>query len=135
MANVLDVTFEQVTSSYEGTIPLQKSDWVNQKIDEAVRELLSIIPDIPDRIDAGLLDPQLVADKVVAAVLRVVRNPTGIEQEAEGDYSYRMRNSVASGDIWYQEKELTALGWIAPTKRDTPRTVFSRSSRGFGFPG
>lgn len=134
MANALDVSFEQVTASYEGTIPVQKAEWVNQKIDEAVRELLSIIPDIPARIDEGTLDPYLVADKVVAAVLRVVRNPTGVEQESEGDYSYRMRNTVASGDIWYQEKELTALGWVAP-KTYRPRTVFSRASRGFGFPG
>lgn len=135
MANDLDVTLDKVIASYEGLIPEQKFDWVNQKIDEAVRELLSIIPDIPARIELGTLDPDLVADKVVAAVLRVVRNPTGIEQEAEGDYSYRMRNTVASGDIWYQDKELTALGWINPLKRDTPRTVFSRPSRGFGFPG
>lgn len=133
MANDLGITLSQVTASYEGTITTQKNAWVNQKIDEAVRELLSIIPDIPVRIGLGTLDPDLVADKVVAAVLRVVRNPTGIEQEAEGDYSYRMRNTVASGDIWYQDKELTALGWINPTKRDTPRTVFSRASS-FGFP-
>lgn len=135
MANRLDITLSQVAASYEKTISPQKTAWVNQKIDEAVRELLSIIPDIPARIDAGSLDPDLVTDKVVAAVLRVVRNPEGIEQEGEGDYNYKLRNTVASGDIWYQEKELTALGWIAPTKRDTPRTVFSRPSRGFGFPG
>ena len=134
MANVLDITLDQVTASYEGTIASQKFDWVNQKIDEAVRELLAIIPDIPNRIDAGALDPELVADKVIAAVLRVVRNPTGIDQETEGDYSYRLRNTVASGDIWYQEKELTALGWIAP-KQYAPRTVFTKASRGFGFPG
>lgn len=135
MANVLGITSVQVDASYEGTILAQKTEWVNQKIDEAVRELLSFLPDIPTRIALGTLDPELVTDKVVAAVLRVVRNPTGIEQEAEGDYSYRMRNTVASGDIWYQEKDLVALGWISPTKRDTPRTVFARASRGFGFPG
>lgn len=134
MANALDITLDRVVASYEGLIPEQKFDWVNQKIDEAVRELLSIIPDIPDRIDAGTLDPDLVADKVVASVLRVVRNPTGIDQETEGDYSYRMRNTVASGDIWYQEKELIALGWVAP-KTYRPRTVFATASRGFGFPG
>lgn len=135
MANVLDVTFEEVAASYEGTIPVQKADWVNTKIDEAVRELIAIIPNIPARIEAGTLDPDLVTDKVVGAVLRVVRNPTGIEQEGEGDYNYRLRNTVASGDIWYQEKDLVALGWIAPSTRAVARTVFTTPSRGFGFPG
>lgn len=135
MANDLGITLDKVTASYEKTIPEQQISWVNQKIDEAVRELLSIVPDIPARIAAGKLSVELVTDKVVAAVLRVVRNPEGMDQESEGDYSYRLRPTVASGDIWYPNKDLIQLGWVNADKERTPRTVFSRPSRGFGFPG
>lgn len=135
MANDLDITLDEVKASYEGEIAVQKYEWVNSKIDEAVRSLLSYLPDIPARITAGQLNPELVKDKVVAAVLRVVRNPTGIIQEGEGDYNYRLDKLVASGDIWFPEKDLIALGWVNADKSRTPRTVFARSSRGFGFPG
>jgi len=134
VANDLGITIEEVTASYEGVIAEQKFPWVNGKIDEAVRALLSYMPDIPDRILLGTLDPLLVSDKVVAAVLRVVRNPTGYDEEQEGDYRYRLNKLVASGDIWFPDKDLIALGWVSPTKQSMPRTVFSKPSRGFGFP-
>lgn len=133
MANDLAITINDVTDSYEGSIEVEKVAWVEQKIDEAVRELLSYVPTIPARIDAGTLDSSLVTDKVVAAVLRVVRNPMGIIQEDEGDYGLKLSNTVASGDIWYQEKDLIQLGWVKPSERNRPRTIFSRSSRGFGM--
>lgn len=134
MANDLGITIEAVRASYDKPIAEQQVTWVNEKIDEAVRELLAIIPDIPTRIAAGTLDPKLVSDKVVAAVLRVVRNPSGIIQEGEGDYNYRLDKLVASGDIWYPEKDLIRLGWVNADRSRTPRTVFSTPSRGFGFP-
>lgn len=134
MPNSLGLTLEEVKDSYEGTIDPQRYTWVGNKIDEAVRELLSLIPSIPARIEDGSLDPDLVRDKAVAAVLRVVRNPSGIIQESEGDYNYRLNNLVASGDIWYPEKDLTSLGWVNQARRNAPRTVFSTPSRGFGFP-
>lgn len=134
MANSLGLTFDQVSDSYEGTIHSSKRAWVERKTDEAVRELLSKVPDILTRIEAGTLDPDLVRDKAIGAVLRVVRNPTGYEQESEGDYSYRLNNRVASGDIWYPESDLVSLGWVNAQRRDMPRTVYSKVSRGFGFP-
>lgn len=133
MANDLNITLDKVTASYEAVIPSTKFEWVNTLIDKAVRQLLSIIPDIPDRITAGTLDSDLVTDKVVDAVLRVVRNPAGFDSEGEGDYNYKLRPTVASGDIWYPEKDLIQLGWINSTV-GRPRTVFATPSRGFGFP-
>ena len=134
MANALGVTFEMVQGSYDKPIALDRAEWVNQKIDEAVRELISYIPSLPSRIDQGLVDKDFVIDKVVGSVLRVVRNPEGLETETEGDYSYRINKTVASGDIWYLERDLVAMGWVAPLKKQIPRTVYSRPSRGFGFP-
>lgn len=134
MANALGITFEMVQNSYDKPIDPARAPWVNTKIDEAVRELLSYIPNLLSRIEQGLVDKDFVTDKVIGSVLRVVRNPEGLETETEGDYSYRLNKTVASGDIWYLERDLVAMGWIAPLKKQIPRTVFSNSSRGFGFP-
>lgn len=134
MANVLGINSDDVAESYESTFGKDKVAWVERKIDEAVRELLGHIPDIPARIKTGQLDEKLVMDKVVAAVLRVVRNPLGIEAEGEGDYNIKLRPTVASGDIWYLEKDLVQLGWVAPLAQAMPRTVRARATAGWGFP-
>lgn len=134
MANALGITFEMVQESYDKPIDLTRKPWVEKKIDEAVRELLSYIPNLMSRIENQLVDKDFVTDKVIGSVLRVVRNPEGIESETEGDYAYKLNKTVASGDIWYLERDLIAMGWVAPLKKQTPRTVFSTPSRGFGFP-
>lgn len=134
MSNVLAVTLANVESSYEGIISSGRRAWVEGKIDEAVRELVNLIPSIPARVAAGTLDHEYVTDKIVGSVLRVVRNPEGLESEQEGDYSYKLRNIMASGDIWYTDKDLYQLGYVDPKKNGVPRTVYTQPSRGFGFP-
>lgn len=134
MANDLGISSTVVQESYEKQIPVERLTWVQRKVDEAVRELIGLIPTIPARIEAETLDRELVEDKVVAAVLRVVRNPEGIESEGEGDYNIRLRNTVASGDIWFQEKDLIQLGYEVPEKRHRPRTVRAKATPGWGFP-
>lgn len=134
MPNVLNITSEDVAKSYEGEISIPEVAWVEQKIDEAVRTLVGLIPSIPSRVHKGELDADLVKDKIVEAVLRVVRNPQGIESEGEGDYNIRLRNTTASGDIWFQEKDLILLG-LNVTKKHRPRTIHSKATPGWGFPG
>lgn len=132
MTNVLNITSDDVEESYEGTIAVSEVAWVERKIDEAVRDLVGLIPSIPARIESGHLDPELVKDKVVGAVLRVVRNPKGIESEGEGDYNIKLKNTVASGDIWFQEKDLDLLR--PKGRKNRPRTVHARATPGWGFP-
>lgn len=134
MTNFLDLTSDDVNGAYENTIAVSEVAWVERIIDKAARELLVLIPTIPARIASGKLDQDLVKDKVIDAVLRVVRNPQGIDTEGEGDYNIKLRNTVASGDLWYQEKDLLQLGWISPKSRDRPRTVHAKATPGWGFP-
>lgn len=123
MSNVLGVTLNEVEDSYEGTILEVRYPWVENKIDEAVRKLVHMIPDLPDRVASGAIDPQFVTDNVVKAVLRVVRNPQGLESETEGDYGYKLRTLMASGDVWYPDADLYDLGYVNAQKSATPRTV------------
>lgn len=134
MANFLDLNSDDIDDAYEGTIEVSEVAWVERVTDKAARELLGLIPNLPARIDSGKVDKDLVKDKVIDAVLRVVRNPQGIDTEGEGDYNIKLRNTVASGDVWYQEKDLLQLGWISPKSRDRPRTVHAKATPGWGFP-
>lgn len=130
MANVLGLLSTDLEASYEGELDLDNLDeWYQEKIDEAVRLLLRKIPTIQSRIAAGTLDPLFVRDKVVGAVLRVLRDPEGMQSETEGNYSYKRNPIVASGNIWFTKDELADLGVV---KADKPRTIFA--SNRYGWP-
>jgi len=133
MTNVLAVTLDEVLASYEGTIVTDELTWATDIVDKAVRELINKIPSIPSRVAAGTLDREYVVDKVGEAAHRVYRNPEGMASETEGDYSYRLRTIMASGNVWYPDSDLIALGYTNG-KNSVPRTVFSTPSRGWGFP-
>lgn len=129
MANVLGIVSTDLEGPYEGELDLDKlDDWYQDKIDEAVRLLIRRAPSIVSRIanyDAGLgtgLDPAFVQDKVVNAVLRVIRDPEGLESESEGSYSYKRNPVVASGNIWYTKEELADLG-IRTATTVKPRSI------------
>lgn len=132
MTNVLAVTLDEVALSYEGEILTDQLEWAEDKVDKAVRELVNKIPSIPSRVAAGTLDRDYVVDKISEAVHRVLRNPEGMESETEGDYTYRLRTIMASGNLWYPDADLIALGY--QKGKSIPRTVYSTPSRGWGFP-
>jgi hypothetical protein len=61
------------------------------------------------------------------AVLRVIRNPTGVRSETEGNYSYQLSAAVASGHLFVGGTEWAQLGagggafTITPVLRTTAR--------------
>lgn len=137
MSNVLGYVSTDLEATYEGELDLENLDeWYQQKIDEAVRLLVRKVPNLVSRIAAydpstsTGLDPEFVKDKVMGAVLRVLRDPEGLESETEGNYSYTRNPIVASANIWYTKDELADLGVTA--KADKPRTVWA--STRYGWP-
>lgn len=134
MTNHLALTSDDVQDAYEGEIRTDQVRWVERKLDQAVRELYAVIPTLKARVDSEKIDVDLVKDKVVDAVLRVVRNPLGIDREGEGDYTIHLRNTVASGDIWYQDKDLIQLGYEAPGKANKIGSFRAKATPGWGFP-
>lgn len=137
MSNVLGYVSTDLEAPYEGELDLENlDDWYQDKIDEAVRLLLRKAPTIVSRMAAydptrGLgIDPEFVKDKVLGAVLRVLRNPEGLMSETEGDYSYRLNPVVASANIWYTADELADLG-ITSGGTVKPRTVFATNRYGW----
>jgi len=137
MANVLGYVSTDLEEPYEGQLDLEElDDWYQQKVDEAVRLLVRKIPSIVARIDAydpatgAGIDPLFVKDKVLNAVIRVLRNPEGFQSETEGEYSYRMNRTEASANVWFTKEELADLGYGTATAK--PRTVFA--STRYGWP-
>lgn len=109
MPNILEFGKEILEDRYEGALAASKDKWYQMKVDEATRLLVANVSRLKERVDSGDLDKEFVADKVATAVLRVIRNPEGLSNESEGNYSYGLANRVASGDLWYQEKDLNDL--------------------------
>lgn len=137
MSNVLGYVSTDLEAPYEGQLDLDNlDDWYQEKIDEAVRLLLRKAPTIVSRMSAydpvtgGGIDPAFVKDKVIGAVLRVLRDPEGFESETEGNYSYKRSAVVASGNIWYTRDELADLG-VTEIQAVKPRTVFATNRYGW----
>lgn len=137
MSNVLGYVSTDLEAPYEGELDLENLDeWYQDKVDEAVRLLLRKVPSIVVRMDTydpvkGIgIDPMFVKDKVLGAVLRVLRNPEGFSSESEGNYSYELSPIVASANIWYTKEELADLG-VVTSSTVRPRTVFAKTRYGW----
>lgn len=63
-----------------------------------------------DEVDPGSRLGQLVAYVEAEAVARVLRNPAGLTQEADGQYSYQVSTLVASGLLGVLPREWELLG-------------------------
>lgn len=81
------------------------------RLDEAWRALVAEIPSIPARLDAQMLDQDLVVDTVARAALRVLRNPEGVEREefAIDDWREGRKLANATDDVYFTAAELRRL--------------------------
>lgn len=132
------VTVEDIALRYEHDLPVEKEQWVGQKIREATRLLFARCPVAARKVEngsGGAEYSELVVDIICRAVLRVVRDDSPMYQsEAEDGYSYTKNNLVASGDIWFPDVELLALGCTNARRRfgsvkTRPDRLFSDTRR------
>lgn len=87
------------------------------RLDEAWRALQreSSLPGLVTRVEVGDLDVELVVDVVIAAALRVMRNPEGVESESGqiDDYSESRKLADATADLYFTAAELRRLAPVA----------------------
>ncbi|GGM64772.1 hypothetical protein GCM10012275_39190 [Longimycelium tulufanense] len=83
---------------------------VTTRLDDAERLILTRIPDLAAKVTEGVLDSELVAQVEADAVLRLVRNPEGVQSESDGSYSYTLAERVASGLLEILPDEWALLG-------------------------
>lgn len=82
---------------------------VNARLDDIELVIKARIPDL----DTRALDAEYMLRLVMVesdAVVRYVRNPTGIVGESDGSYSYRLNWSNVSGGIGVEPHEWRLLG-------------------------
>lgn len=77
---------------------------------DAEDEIRTLVPDLDAKIDAGTLRNSAVARVQANMVVRLVRNPEGIVQESDGDYSYTRRAALVTGELALTRSERRSLG-------------------------
>ncbi|WP_181312469.1 hypothetical protein [Nocardioides campestrisoli] len=91
------------------------------RLDEAWRGLQRepSLPGLVARIQADELDVESVVDVLIAAALRVLRNPEGFESEsgAIDDYQESWKRADATQDLYFTAAELRRLApsFVTPT--------------------
>ena len=103
------------------------------RLNDAERLIRSRIRDLDAQITAGTIDVEDVVYVEAEAVLRLVRNPDGYTSEQDGNYSFSIDQTVASGKLTILEDEWSLLGvrlgafslrpridvpWCEPTRED-----------------
>lgn len=105
-----------VIDLYEGTLTSEQETWVENLLGLAERRLKAKIPTLIANIEAGDVDLAVVKDVLVSAVLRAVRNPSGVKQQAVGPFSYSNDTPTAGSgtNIWFRDDELELLAGPSP---------------------
>ena len=85
-------------------------------IARAWRALQAEIPTLVDSIESGAISAALAGDAVLAAVLRVLRNPEGVKSISGGldDYTEQTTYADSSDDVFFTTAELRRLRGALP---------------------
>lgn len=124
MAVSTEVSKEEVIKRYEGDLSLLPVVYVETKILDAIQLIKDECPTAIIRLQSGTLSTTTYYAVVADIVLRVFRNPGGMESESEGGYSYRRNAVVASGNLWLTDRDKNRLlGILDGDRTALPGTV------------
>lgn len=103
-----DVTDRGYSGTASGTV---QQTWLDVAFRALRRDLSRLGVDLDAAVAAETLDQDDVKDVVVAAALRVLRNPEGVEQESGGidDYTESATRRDATEDVYFTAAELRRL--------------------------
>lgn len=92
------------------TLDEQEAEVIQTRLDD-VEELIRLrIPDLDDKVALGEIRERLIVMVEAEAVLRLIRNPEGLTQETDGNYSYSISSRVSSGVLEILPEEWRLLG-------------------------
>ena len=83
----------------------QVNEWIGDAEDLVLRRL----PNLPDRVAAGLPTERTVVRVIANAVIRKINNPDGKVSEGVDDYNYRLNENSRKGDIFLTDEEWADL--------------------------
>lgn len=100
---------DDIADRYESQLSDEQLTWVGVRVLDAEALLFTHIPRLAD-ISLTSSSDQANAKRVVAdAVLRVLRNPAGIQQESTGPWSVTRNRDTASGALFFTPEELATF--------------------------
>jgi hypothetical protein len=109
-------TFDIVAHGYKPAVPASDTAFIEDAIDEAEMILEARLGDLeawialataPAERDRRRRRLQRVVTRMVR---RVMRNPSGMASETDGDYSYARASGLASGEVYVAASEWKLLG-------------------------
>lgn len=118
-------TVDDVALTYGEAIPADRVDAVDFLLDTAHGVLLDVDPALPVKVEQGRVSRTTVRYVLCNMVASVLRNPDGIRQESDGDYSHTYDASVAAGRLRVSRADAALL-------RGSPRAC-SLSLNDFGL--
>lgn len=107
-------TLSQAQEALAGTLLRAASKMVRAKF-----------PPIDSQMASGVVDPEVVALGVVAMVLRVLRNPSGLRSESVGPFSRAYDTSAAAGLLVITDDD-ESLFKPPTTRLGRARTIMAR---------
>lgn len=83
---------------------------IEVRLGDVERMIKRRIPDLDDQITDETIDVEDVKQVEADAVLRLVRNPEGYLSETDGNYTYMLKQELASGKLEILPEEWEILG-------------------------
>lgn len=104
------VTLQDLVNRFR---PLNELEQTNAAawLDDAWEELHapSRVPNLDDRLTAGVITVGLIRRVVTAMVIRVLRNPEAIREWAVDDASFKRDAAITAGALYATEDEIALL--------------------------
>lgn len=113
----------------EGILARYEEEFVKTKAGDAVAWINDVVPAAALRLRTGALSERTWIKTVCDVVFRVLRNPSGKQNESDGVYSYGINAAVASGNMWLTKDDLAALEGSTGVM---PGTILLEAQRGWG---
>ena len=103
-------TVEDVEARFHRELTEDEKRLVAARLDDAELILRSRVPDLLQRVEDGDIDRDIVVMIEVDMILRIIRNPEGLSQETDGNYSYSVSARAGSGILEALPSEWALLG-------------------------
>lgn len=101
-----------VTARWARTPTEEENTLITVRLEDAERLIRRRVPDLDNQIDSGTILEDDVIQVEAEAVLRLVRNPEGYMSESDGNYTYMLRNDIATGRLEILPEEWELLGIV-----------------------
>lgn len=97
---------QDVADRFEGTLTQEQQAWVSTKILDAEALLFSHFPRLANLPSLTPVEESNARRVICEAVLRVLRNPAGIQHQTTGPFSATRHEDNARGQLFFTDDEL-----------------------------